>query len=64
MFVERVARNAGVSQYVIEAKLVSILFQEQGLSGIEQLDPNGLAAELFSLLLAQRHHVEFFRALF
>lgn len=43
---------------------MSILFQEQGLSGIEQLDPNGLAAELFSLLLARRHHVEFFRALF
>jgi len=63
VFVERVARNAGVSQYVVEAKLVSVLFQEQGLSGIEQLDPNSLAAGLFGLLLAQRHHVELFRTL-
>ena len=55
--------RAGVSQYVVKAKLVSVLFQEQRLSGIEQLDPNGLAAGLFGLLLAQWHHVELFRAL-
>ena len=62
VLVERVARNAGVSQHVIEAKLVGVLLQQQRLGGIEQLDPNGLAAGLFGLLLAQRHHVVSCRA--
>jgi hypothetical protein len=35
VLIQRVACNVGVSQYVIEAKLVSVLFQKQRLRSIE-----------------------------